>query len=76
LKFDNEGKLIDFISYDRFETADGKVYRNYPWRTPVREYGWFNGLHLPSKADLIWDRQDGDFCYGMFNLEEIRYNIT
>lgn len=74
LTFDNEGKLVDFISYDRYESADGKVYRNYPWRTPVKEYGYFNGYCLPSKAEAIWVKPDGDFCYGVFNLEEIRYN--
>lgn len=74
LTFDNDGKLVDFISYDRYESADGKTYRNYPWRTPVKEYSLFNGYHLPSKAEAIWVKPDGDFCYGVFNLVEINYN--
>jgi hypothetical protein len=75
LTFDEEGKLIDFISNDRYETADGKVYRNYPWRTPVKEYGFFNGFHLPAKAEAIWVKPEGEFCYGIFNLNQILYNV-
>jgi hypothetical protein len=74
LTFDPDGRLVDFISNDRFETADGKNYKNYPWRTPVKEYGTFNGYRLPSKADVIWVYPGGEFCYGMFDLEEITYN--
>lgn len=76
LTFDEEGKLIDFISNDRYESADGKIYRNYPWRTPVKEYGFFNGYHLPAKAEAIWVKPEGDFCYGIFNLNQIQYNVT
>ena len=34
LYFNDEGKLINFISNDRFDT-NGKEYKNYPWETPV-----------------------------------------
>jgi hypothetical protein len=75
LVFDHEGRLLNFISYDRFETADGKTYIKTPWVTPVTEYGDFNGLKLPSKADVIYKRPGGDFCYMKFQLEEIQYNV-
>ena len=75
LTFDEEGRLVDFISQDRFETADGKKYMNNPWRTPVIEYGSFNGFRLPSKADVIYVRPEGEFCYGKFELKEIKYNV-
>ncbi|MDO8951623.1 MAG: hypothetical protein Q7U86_03300 [Draconibacterium sp.] len=75
LTFDEEGKLMNFLSYDRFETADGKIYINNPWETPVKEYRKFGDYYLPSKADIIYKRPDGDFCYLEFRLEEIKYNI-
>jgi hypothetical protein len=75
LTFDEEGKLMNFLSYDRFETADGKIYINNPWETPVKEYKTVNGYRLPSKADVIYKRPDGDFCYLEFRLEEIKYNV-
>ena len=74
LTFDEEGRLIDFISNDRYETADGKKYMNNPWRTPVKDYGTFNGYRLPSKAEVIYVRPEGEYCYGVFNLREIKYN--
>ena len=74
LTFDPDGRLVDFISNDRYESADGKIYRNYPWRTPIKENGTFNGYRLPCKADVIWVYPGGEFCYGEFDLEEITYN--
>jgi hypothetical protein len=74
LFFTTDGKLVNFISNDRFET-DGKVYHNYPWETPVLEYKEFDGYLLPSKVKLIFKRKDGDFCYGEFNLVSVEYNV-
>jgi hypothetical protein len=75
LSFDSDGKLANFISYDRFETTDGKIYLNYPWETPVVEYRKFGDYYLPSKADVIYKRPEGDFCYLEFRMEEIKYNV-
>ena len=73
LIFNNEGKLVNFISEDRYET-DGKEYKNYPWETPTTDYGEFNGHRLSSKAKLIYNRPEGDFCYGEFELVNVEYN--
>lgn len=74
LNFNEKGELINFISNDRFETADGKVYKNYPWSTPITEYKDFNGSRIGTKVSTIYHRPDADFCYGEFELEEIEYN--
>jgi hypothetical protein len=74
LFFNEKGELINFVSYDRFETADGKTYKNYPWSTPIKEYKIFNGVPTPSSASIIYHRPDIDFCYGEFILKEIEYN--
>jgi hypothetical protein len=71
--FNDEGRLTNFISNDRFDT-DGKEYKSYPWETPVTEYREFNGYKLPSKAKLIYKRPEGDFCYAEFELLSIEYN--
>lgn len=73
LTFDDDGRLINFLSYDRFET-DGKTYTNIPWETPVREYRKFGDYYLPSKADVIYKRPEGNFCYLVFYLDDIQYN--
>jgi hypothetical protein len=74
LYFNEEGELINFISNDRFETTDGKIYKNYPWLTPVTGYINMNGYRLPSGAKLIYKHPDEEFCYGEFNLKSIEYN--
>jgi hypothetical protein len=74
LYFNEKGELIDFLSNDRFETTDGKTYKNYPWLTPVSGYTNVNGYRLPSGAKLIYKHPDEDFCYGEFNLVSIDYN--
>jgi len=75
LYFNEEGELINFVSHDRSET-NGKVYHNYPWSTPVKAYTEMKGYRLPSKAELIYTRPDGDFCYGVFSLVLIEYNCS
>jgi hypothetical protein len=74
LNFTEKGELVNFISNDRFETTDGKVYKNYPWITPVTNYIDIKGYRLPSGAKLIYEHPDGDFCYGEFELVDIEYN--
>jgi hypothetical protein len=74
LIFNEKGELVDFISSDRFETGDGKNYKNYPWSTPVKQYWDFNGIRVASTASVIYHRPDDDFCYGEFQLKEIEYN--
>jgi len=74
LYFNEEGELVNFLSNDRFETTDGKTYKNYPWLTPVTGYININGYRLPSGAKLIYKHPDEDLCYGEFNLLSIEYN--
>ena len=74
LFFNEAGQLVNFISNDRFETTDGKTYRNYPWITPVTEYKLTNGIMAPVSASAIYRKTDSDFCYGEFFLREIEYN--
>jgi hypothetical protein len=74
LLFNGTGELVNFISNDRFESADGKIYKNFPWSTPVKEYRDLNGIRIASSASTIFHRPDNDFCYGEFILKEIEYN--
>lgn len=74
LYFNEKGELINFVSNDRFETKDGKIYKNNPWATPVDGYQEINGYHLATGAKTIYRYPDGDFCYGEFFLKSIEYN--
>ena len=73
VSFDPDGRLVNFVSNDRYESADGKTYNLYPWSTPVKRYGNFAGLNLPAEIDVVYTRPEGDFCYGTFELTAVRY---
>jgi hypothetical protein len=75
LSFNQAGQLTDFVSNDRFLSADGKSYTSYPWSTPVRDYREIDGRRLPSYGETIWHTPEGQFGYGEFHLLEIEYNV-
>lgn len=72
LKFDERGRLNNFISEDR---VDVNSNRKVPFSTPVTEYGTVNGYKLPVAADAVWHFPEGDFVYGKFYLQDVRYNV-
>lgn len=72
LFFDEEGRLVNFRSYDRYEII-GKACNNYPWETPILEYGEFNGYRLPTRANLDYLRPEGRFTYGEFEITGVVY---
>ena len=75
LSFNEAGELTDFISNDRFMSADGKAYASHPWSTPVRDYRSVGGRMVPTHAEALWHMPEGEFCYGKFDLAEIEYNL-
>jgi hypothetical protein len=76
LSFNEKGELTNFISNDRFHSADGKLYTSYPWSTPVREYKDFGGRKVPSHGEAIWQTPEGEYSYAKFQLLEIEYNCS
>jgi len=75
LTFNQAGELVDFISNDRFYSADGKDFRSYPWSTPARNYKDFGGRRVAGYGEAVWHMPEGKFSYGKFNLSEIEYNL-
>jgi len=76
LFFDEEGKLVDFQSDDRYQSADGKTYVRYRWSTPVHAYANFDGHRLTARADAAWAMPPGELVYGHFELVSIEYNVS
>ena len=76
LSFNQAGELTDFISNDRFLSADGKTFKSYPWSTPVRNYKDFRGRKVVGYGEAVWHTPEGEFSYGKFNLAEIEYNLS
>jgi hypothetical protein len=74
LFFNEKGELINFSSNDRYETSDGKVYKNYEWTTPIKDYKEFHDRKLASYGEAIWHKPEGEFCYGKFHIFDVEYN--
>ena len=74
LRFGPDGDLVDFVSEDRFLSADGKSYRRYPWSTPAGDYRDIGGRRVPGYGEAVWHTPEGEFCYGRFHLADIEYN--
>lgn len=75
LCFDEQGRLVDFTSEDRFQSADGRHYQRLPWSTPIHGYGEFGGVRLMAEGDALWQEAAGPFPYARFRVEEIAYNV-
>lgn len=72
LIFDKDGKLLNFISYDRTDiTTNNKI----PFHTPVLEYSYFGNKYLPSHGKAIWYYSTGPFTYIDVYIKNIYYNL-
>jgi hypothetical protein len=76
LTFDAQGDLTGFVSGDRFMSSDGRTYRNLPWSTPVRGWREQAGARVLERGEATWKTPEGDFTYGEFILEQIRYDAA
>jgi len=72
LIFNNDGKLINFISYDR---TDIKSMKKFPFYTPISEYNHFGNFYLPSYGKAQWYYPDGPFTYIEVKVCNIFYNL-
>jgi hypothetical protein len=73
LYFSDNGELINFISDDRYALTAGSMER-LRWSTPIQDYVEIKGNRLAGYARVIYRYPAGDFCYGIFQLQDIEYN--
>lgn len=71
LYFDQEGKLVNFESDDRYNAAEKKVVK---WLTPLGDYKEFGGVKVAGSAAAVY-RQDKNFTYGKFETISVEYNV-
>jgi len=76
LSFNDQGELVNFVSHDRFLSADGKSYRRLPWSTPLHDYRDFGGKRLASRAEASWAMPEGELVYGRFEITSVEYNVA
>jgi len=76
LLFADDGLLTNFISDDRSRSSpDGKTFTRLRFSTPIRDYRDFGPARLGAHGDARWMLPDGEFTYGEFDLQEVRYNV-
>jgi hypothetical protein len=72
--FDGEGRLTNMIG-DRYQDAGDGEIKWLPWKTPVEEYGEFNGVRIPVSGEGVWEEEWGDFDYVRLRIVDIEYNV-
>ncbi|MCG8400489.1 MAG: hypothetical protein MJA84_02720 [Firmicutes bacterium] len=70
--FNEKGQVINFIA-PRYGEFDGK-FALETWSIPVKEYGEFDGIRVPTRGDVIWKLKTGDFNWYKFEVKKIEYN--
>lgn len=74
LRFDAEGRLVDFVSDDRAQASrDGRSFRTARWSTPIHEYRSHGPYRLPGVAGAIWTLPEGSYEYARFVIEGVAY---
>ncbi len=73
LYFAEDGRLINFISNDRYAVSGDGEAVNIPWSTPVESFSDYHGYNLVSKGEAIWHYPEGDFSYIRLNVKDVIY---
>ena len=74
LEFDAAtGALTNFLSDDRYQSADGRTYTKYRWSTPVRDYREVEGRRVAAYGEATWAMPGGPLTYGRFELIDITW---
>lgn len=72
--FDGNGDLTSFTA-KRYKEINGK-YVLQDWGGLSNDYKEFNGIRIPSKADIFWREKTGDFIWYKCEITELEYNNT
>jgi hypothetical protein len=79
LIFDDTGKLMDFVSDDRYRTSeDGTTATRARWNTPISKYRTMHGHPVASYGEGMWaaPAPEGHFTYIEFHIDDVNYNVT
>lgn len=72
--FNDDGDLIDFDSYDRYQVEQDPP-RRVRWSTPLYGYGRFDGYRLATGGAARWGEPGEEWTYGDFRIQSIQYNV-
>lgn len=69
----NEKGEVTSITAKRYREVEGEFVLE-DWEGQILEYREFNGLTVPSRVNIIWKLDTGDFCYDRIEVVDIEYN--
>lgn len=70
--FNDRGEVVNFEA-ERYGDFDGDI-RMETWTIPVRDYKEFDGIRIPTKGNVTWKLESGDFNWFNFEIVELEYN--
>ena len=68
--FDGEGRPVDMVA-ERYDLGRGRLET---WSTPIRAYGAFGGIRIPTEGEGLWRYDTGDFSYIELRITEVEYD--
>lgn len=68
--FDAEGRPVDMRA-ERFDMGTGTIQS---WSTPLRAWGEFAGVRMPTEGSGVWRYPGGDFAYIDMRITGISYD--
>lgn len=77
LRFDGDGRLVDFVSDDRAAASpDGKTFTVQRWSTPLSAYARVGPATVATHGEARWHPATGAFAYGEFELQALAYDAA
>lgn len=70
--FNQKGEVVNFAA-ERYMESNGK-YSLETWSAQMSDYKEFSGFRIPTRGEVIWKLDTGDFNWFQFELTEIEYN--
>jgi len=70
----NEKNQVERITAKRYMEKEG-TFELADWEIRVGGYEMFNDILIPTRADVIWKLDGGDFCYYKLKIYDIDYNV-
>ncbi|MBZ0183931.1 MAG: hypothetical protein K8F60_15855 [Melioribacteraceae bacterium] len=72
ISFNQKGEIVKVFTKDRYRTTNaGYVKSGFTAR--FNDYKEFNGIKIPTYAEIEWNEKDKDFMYGKFTVESIEF---
>jgi hypothetical protein len=73
VEFDEEGRASR-VRGERYRAVEGGKSVLTPWSASCTDYRDFSGLQVPSRVEVSWDLDEGQFTYARFRVTELEYH--